>query len=217
MAAKKDLKQTIINTFMDHVLVHNKIPSSVYTFCKALKIDESEFYKHFASFTNLEEHIFVLFFEKSTDLVASDASYENYNSREKLLTLYYTLFEMFTANRSYVVWSIGDHKKITFNELKKFKAFKIAFTNFIDSLDLKLANFNNSKIKSFSEKSVREGAWLQLLITIKFWLDDTSNSFEKTDIYIEKSVNTSFDIIDTSPINSLVDLGKFIFNEKIKM
>ena len=217
MAAKKDLKQTIINTFMDHVLVHDKMPSSVYTFCKAIKIDESEFYKHFASFSNLEEHIFVLFFNKSMELVASDASYENYNSREKLLTLYYTLFEMFTANRSYVVWSIGDHKKITFNELKKFKALKAAFTNFIDSLNLKLANFDNSKIKSFSDKSVKEAAWLQLLITIKFWLDDTSNSFEKTDIYIEKSVNTSFDIIDTTPINSLVDLGKFIFNEKIKM
>lgn len=217
MAAKKDFKQTIINTFMDHVLVHDKMPSSVYTFCKTIKIDESEFYKHFASFSNLEEHIFVLFFNKSMELVASDASYENYNSREKLLTLYYTLFEMFTANRSYVVWSIGDHKKITFNELKKFKALKAAFTNFIDSLDLKLANFDNSKIKSFSDKSVKEAAWLQLLITIKFWLDDTSNSFEKTDIYIEKSVNTSFDIIDTTPINSLVDLGKFIFNEKIKM
>lgn len=217
MAVKKDLKQTIINTFMDHVLVHDAMPSSVYTFCKAIKIDESEFYKHFASFSNLEEHIYELFFNKSMELVTSDTSYENYNSREKLLTLYYTLFEMFTANRSYVVWSIGDHKKITFNELKKFKVLKAAFTNFIDSLDLKLANFDNSKIKSFSDKSVKEAAWLQLLITIKFWLDDTSNSFEKTDIYIEKSVNTSFDIIDTTPINSLVDLGKFIFNEKIKM
>ena len=101
--------------------------------------------------------------------------------------------------------------------MKKFKALKAVFTNFIDSLDLKLANFDNSKIKSFSDKSVKEAAWLQLLLTIKFWLDDTSNSFEKTDIYIEKSVNTSFDIIDTTPINSLVDLGKFIFNEKIKM
>ena len=50
----------------------------------------------------------------------------------------------------------------------------------------------------------------------KVWLDDTSKSFEKTDVYIEKSVNTSFDIIDTTPINSLVDLGSF-FNEKIKM
>ena len=50
----------------------------------------------------------------------------------------------------------------------------------------------------------------------KILVDDTSKSFEKTDIYIEKSVNTSFDIIDTTPINSLVDLGKFIFNEKLK-
>ena len=217
MAAKKNTKQLFIDAFMDYVLVHNKIPSSIYTFCKDLKQEESEFYKHFASFNNLEEHIFSIFFEKSLELVTNEPSYEGYNSREKLLTVYYTLFEMFTANRSYVVWSIGDHKKPTVSELKKFKAFKTAFTQYITTLNLKLANFSNSKIKSFSERSVNEAAWLQLLITIKFWLDDTSKSFEKTDIYIEKSINTSFDIIDTSPIESIIDLGKFIFNEKIKI
>jgi hypothetical protein len=50
---------------------------------------------------------------------------------------------------------------------------------------------------------------------MKFWLDDTSSSFEKTDIYIEKSVNTSFDIFNTKPLKSLIDFGKFIFKEKI--
>ena len=92
------------------------------------------------------------------------------------------------------------------------------FQSILQTYKVDTLTFDNyGQIKSFSEKSVKEAAWLQLLITIKFWLDDTSNSFEKTDIYIEKSVNTSFDIIDTTPINSLVDLGKFIFNEKIKM
>ena len=85
MAAKKDSKQIIINAFMDHVLIHDKLPSSVYIFCKELKIDESEFYKYFASFSNLEEHIFVLFFDKSMDLITSDASFEKYNSEKSFL------------------------------------------------------------------------------------------------------------------------------------
>ena len=41
-------------------------------------------------------------------------------------------------------------------------------------------------------------------------------SFEKTDVFIEKSVNTSFDVLDVAPIKSLIDFGKFIFKEKVK-
>ena len=52
---------------------------------------------------------------------------------------------------------------------------------------------------------------------MKFWIDDTSSSFEKTDIFIEKSVNTSFDVLNIAPLKSLIDFGKFIFKEKIKM
>jgi tetracycline repressor-like protein len=50
---------------------------------------------------------------------------------------------------------------------------------------------------------------------MKFWIDDTSPSFEKTDIYIEKSVQASFDLIDTTPLKSLIDFGKFLYKEKI--
>jgi hypothetical protein len=55
------------------------------------------------------------------------------------------------------------------------------------------------------------------LITIKFWLDDTSAAFEKTDIFIEKAVNTSFDLVNIKPLESLIDLGKFLFKEKMNL
>ena len=47
---------------MDHVLIHDKLPSSVYIFCKELKIDESEFTST-SLFSNLEEHIFAIFYK----------------------------------------------------------------------------------------------------------------------------------------------------------
>ncbi|PIV19236.1 MAG: heat-shock protein, partial [Flavobacteriales bacterium CG03_land_8_20_14_0_80_35_15] len=67
----------------------------------------------------------------------------------------------------------------------------------------------------FQEKSLEESAWIQLLITMKFWLDDTSASFEKTDIFIEKSLNASFDLLNVQPLKSIIDLGKFLFKEKM--
>ena len=54
------------------------------------------------------------------------------------------------------------------------------------------------------------------MATLKFWLEDTSPNFEKTDIFIEKSVDTSFEIFEIKPLKKLIDLGKFLFNEKVK-
>ena len=67
------------------------------------------------------------------------------------------------------------------------------------------------QFEKIQENALKESAWFQLLLTIKFWLDDTSASFEKTDIYIEKSVNTTFDVLDIAPLRSVIDLGKFLF------
>ena len=71
------------------------------------------------------------------------------------------------------------------------------------------------KLQEFQEKATTESFWFQFLLTIKFWLDDSSAAFEKTDIYIEKSVKASFELMNITPLDSLIDFGKFIFKEKI--
>ena len=59
-----------------------------------------------------------------------------------------------------------------------------------------------------------EGAWMQLLFLLKYWMDDNSPKFERTDVAIEKSVNVIFDVFDSTPLESLLDFGKFLFKER---
>ena len=44
-------------------------------------------------------------------------------------------------------------------------------------------------------------------------MEDSSPRFEKTDMAIEKSVNTIFDLFDNTPLDSIVDFGKFLYKE----
>ena len=97
------------------------------------------------------------------------------------------------------------------SELKK------GFTAYIDSLDIETLDIKEERIDKLQRRAMQESAWIQLLLTMKFWMDDTSASFEKTDIFIEKSVNTSFDIFNIAPLKSVIDLGKFLFKEKMQM
>jgi hypothetical protein len=45
-------------------------------------------------------------------------------------------------------------------------------------------------------------------------LKDTSPNFEKTDLFIEKSVKASFEILEALPVQSVLDLGKFLWKER---
>jgi hypothetical protein len=54
------------------------------------------------------------------------------------------------------------------------------------------------------------------MFLLKFWIDDSSAEFEKTDIAIEKSVNTIFDVFDNTPLEQVIDFGKFLYKERMK-
>jgi len=94
---------------------------------------------------------------------------------------------------------------------------KRCFTNYITELNIETIDFKQEKANNVQQKAIEESAWMQLLITIHFWMNDTSPSFEKTDIFIEKTVNTSFDLLNTTPLKSVLDLGKFLYKEKMNV
>ncbi len=217
MAKKKNISaEDIISFYMDYVLENEKQPSSVYKFSKSNNFDEAIFYNFFNSFETLEKEVFNAFYNHTIRALKADKAYEDFNSRTKLLSFYYTFFEMLTANRSYVVYALSKHK----NKLKNvsmLSTLKKSFATYITSLEIETIDLKQEKLEKIQQKTITESAWLQLLITLKFWLDDTSSSFEKTDIFIEKSVNTTFDLLDTKPLQSIIDLGKFIYKEKVNM
>jgi hypothetical protein len=217
MAKKKELtKENIISYYMDYVLEYNKNPNSVYNFAKINGFEESIFYNFFGSFEAIEKHIFKAFYDNTLNALESSESYETFDARNKLLSFYYTFFENLTANRSYVVYALDSNKK-NLKGLQALTELKKSFNAYLGNLDIETLDIKDAKIEKIQTKAIQESAWVQLMITLKFWLDDTSASFEKTDIFIEKSVNTSFDILNIAPIKSVIDFGKFIFKEKMHM
>lgn len=217
MAKKKNItKNDLISMYMDYVLENNNQPKSVNAFSKENNFEEAIFYRYYGSFRALEEGVFKTFFDNTHAALEQSEDYKSFDARNKLLTFYYTFFENLTANRSYVVYAIEGSK----NHLKKMKTLaglKKSFADFIDDLGIETFDIENERFDKIQKRSIKESAWLQLLLTMKFWLEDTSPSFEKTDIFIEKSLKASFDLIDTTPLKSVIDLGKFLFKETMKM
>lgn len=217
MATKKTIltRDKIVSMYMNYRLENNDQPKSVYQFSKINGFEESQFYSFFGTLESVEKEIFKIFLENTVALIKKDPAYEAYDMKSKMLSFYFTFFELLSANRSYVVMSLKEHQNQLKN-LMQLSGLRIEFKNYITQIISDEVRTQHEKFQNFQEKAIQETSWIQFLLTMKFWLDDESPAFEKTDIYIEKSVKATFELMNIAPIDSIIDFGKFIFKEKIQ-
>ena len=202
----------IISSFMDYTLLTENYPKSVYNFCKKNDIQEKTFYKDFGSLDAIKKMIWQSFYENAMSLLEKDKNFDVSSPKEKLLSFYFTFFEVLLLNRSYVLFVLSEEEKIL-SKMGNLKTLRILFKGFATEL-IEEGNINKSSYLQHSPKIFSEAAWLQLCFLLKFWVEDTSESFEKTDQAIEKSVQTAFDVFENTPLSTLIDFGKFLWKEK---
>lgn len=216
MVKKKKISASDIITFyMDYVVEHECKPDSVEDFAELHQFEDVIFYNHFASFKELEKTIYNVLFENSLVVLKQTPEYLSFSNKDKLLSLYYTFFENLALNQDYIKLSLKGFE----NQLKALSVFSMlrnSFIGYIDELNLETFNLNVDSIENIQKRTIKESAWIQLLFTIKFWLDDNSEAFEKTDIFIEKSINTSMELLDTKSLHNIIDFAKFLYKEKVK-
>ncbi len=209
--AKTDNKIKIREAYIDYVLTHSKTPESIYAFTKSIGIEEAEFYKQFSGFEAIESSIWRSFFNHTLETIKSQDVYEGYSSREKILSFYFGLIEHLKSHRSYVTWSFKKVKKVQFSMPYFLNDFKKMFEEYADEvIQQGIASTEIIERKFISDK-YKDALWLQLMFIINFWTDDHSTDFERTDEAIEKGLNVTFDLMATSPLDSMIEYGKFLF------
>ena len=211
---KSITRDSIISAYMEYVLENEQTPKSVYKFSKENDMTEQEFYNFFGSFDGLRNEIWNTFFDHSLKLIHKDKNFEGFSNQEKMLTFFFTFFEMLTANRSYVLFALKENKDMM-KSLSQLKGLRIRVKEFASELINEKNEEKNLKILKQPVSVFSEGAWLQTLFILKYWMEDNSPSVEKTDVVIEKSVRAIFDVFDNTPLESVVDFGKFLWKDKM--
>jgi AcrR family transcriptional regulator len=212
--SKKPERKELMSAYMTDTLEAERFPVSVYKFCKAHKISEMDFYAHFGSLESLQKELWISFFTQTTELLDKDDAYTGYGNREKLLSFFFTFFELLGLNRSYVLFALG-RPDTRIQELEQLKGLRRNLKAFAKELIMEANSEKSNRITRHNPEVFSEGAWLQLLFLLRFWLQDGSPGFEKTDMAIEKSVNTIFDVFDNTPLERVLDFGKFLYKEHL--
>ncbi len=213
MAKKKNpTKIDILTLYMEFVSEFRMRPDNISDFCNNVNLKESDFEKHFSSFKKVEKTVFKELFKNSIEVLEESEDFAAFDGKNKLLSLYFTFFENLNLNRAYmevVLKGCSNHLK----SHKSLTGLKKQFIGFINTLELSESFLPIEGLEKVQQTVVSQTAWVQFLVTIKFWLEDKSESFEKTDIFIEKSINTSFELLENKFLKNAFDLGKFVYKE----
>ncbi|MBD8081484.1 TetR/AcrR family transcriptional regulator [Chryseobacterium caseinilyticum] len=209
-------KERIFELYGDYILNHGKRPLNVYRFAKDNEFEEKDFYDFFAGFEQIERQILVSLFEKSVELASEVNMAQDISSKEKLLNVYYIFFENLAMNRSLVLMILGNNKMHAAKISTQLREMHREYIRTMDFKDWEIIEKARENVRDAHQKAREEALWLHLVSAVEFWKKDTSPAFEKTDIYIEKTIDTGFELMDNEPLRKLADLGKFLFKEKFK-
>jgi len=206
-------EEKIIKAYVEHVLEHGTRPASIFKFVKELKIKEEVFYESFNSFENIDKQIWLDLFQETINRLHTDEVFEEYSVREKLLAFFYTWIEVLKSQRSFILETTPKAQK---PDLKPANLTYVrdAFKEFINDLMLEAKETEEVKTRPYISDRYEDAIWVQFLFLINFWIKDDSRGFEKTDAAIEKSVNLAFDLMGRGPLDTMVDFGKFLFQNR---
>ena len=214
----KDInKEKLLSLYGDYILSNGEKPKNIYLFAKENDFEEENFYQYFSGFEQIEKEILNHFFTKSLELCEQTENWNEMTSKEKLLNLHFTFFENLTMNRSLVLMILGETKRKEWIILQELRKNFLEFTKQLSFENLEILEKAKESIKNFNEKTREEALWLHFISIIEFWKKDQSPSFEKTDLYIEKTIDTGFEFINNEPLKKVMDLGKFLWKEKFKV
>jgi len=216
MAKRKLTSEILIEKYIDTFLLHPEELSSVYKFCKFINIEEAQFYSFYSSFEALENNIFLGLFEATLATLHDSKEYNDFDDRNKLLLFYYTFFENLKLNRSAVKAIIGNNL-VHPNNQKKLSSLKKSFDTYMNTFELGFNLLDNDNIKQIESVGIKFASWSHFMLLMKYWLEDSSNNFENTDVLIEKSVNTGLDVLESNILSQMFDLGKFLLKDKINL
>lgn len=208
-----DKSELFLQEYIKYVLENGKQPSTVYQFTKSLGFEEKEFYEYFNSFNAIERLIWKGFIDQTIDQIESEEIYNQYTVREKFLAFYFTIIETFKNNRSFIIYSLGRFKKTDTNP-EVLKDLKEQFIYFANELLNEAKETDEIVNRTFISERYQDGLWLQFLFVLNFWIKDNSQKFEKTDAAIEKAVHLSFDLMGKSPLDTMIDFAKFLYQNK---
>lgn len=205
--------QDIKTEYIKYVNTKNRRPYTDFGFIKDTGTNEKEFKEMFGSLLAIEQSIWAEWFDETENDLRSEAVFEQYSVREKVLALNFTFIEKLKANRLFA--------ELTLQPLSSFKlscdvlnSLEVSFSMFVKHLVEEGIFSGEIAERPLITQYYKQFLWFQFLTMIRFWVKDNSTNNENTDAFVEKSVNFAFDMLSRNVADSAFDFVKFWWQQR---
>ncbi len=205
---KKDPRSIISEAYMATLQQEGHGPVSVHRFCEDLGIGEKDFYMAFPNLDAVEKHFWKAWIESIVTAVSAGKEWRSFSAKERHLAFLFAFSGEALEQRSLLEQRFG---KITL----------LCNPSSLDGLKSSLKDFAGDLIQYGMEKGeiAHRGAlgnfypevlYIHWRSVLEYFLKDESQGFERTDAFIEKTVEFAFDLLRTQAIDSAADLVRFL-------
>ena len=200
-------KEQITEAYVAYFERHGHKPGSMLTFCRDSNLTEGQVYPIFSSLDRIEQACWEQLFEEVVQKLHEDETFRQYSVREKTLAFFFTFFQDALPHRSFVLATAGSLRE---PKLLQWKHFRHGFREFFRSLAEEAVERDELPSRFNMQRFYAEGAWVQFLFLINFWIKDDSEAFASTDEAIERSVNLIFDLGANRTLDQGLDFARFL-------
>lgn len=209
-----DTRQQILEAYTQYLREQGEPPVSTFRFAQSLGLDERAFFSVFSNMDAVESAMWAELVKKVSTAIETRSEgageWAAFSAKQRMLTFHLTFCEEALAWRSLLLHRVG---KIGFLARPAYlRGFEKEFRAFASRIIAHGVAKGEIAERGPAASLYPEVFYVHFRSVIDFHLKDESESYERTDAYIEKSVTLAFELLGKQAIDAAVDFGKFLLS-----
>ena len=202
------VRQSILDTYIAQLQKTGKTHISVHSLCLDLKIGEKEFYGEFPSLSAVEKHFWKGWIESIIDAVSSGKEWGAFSAKEQYLAFLFAFAGEALEHRSLLEQRFSNLTLLCSPDT--LDGLKSSFKDFASGIIARGMESGEIAHRGPLGNVYPEVLYIHWRSVLEYFLKDESTRFERTDAFIEKTVELAFDLLRTQAVDSAADLIRFL-------
>ena len=195
-----ELETKIIEVYRN-LLISGETEINSYTLSQKAEISEKEFFECFSSADDVGRRIWTNLGDAIIEALSGSELYNSYPPRQKILSYYFTFFEVALNERTFI--------ERTFTNSKLTRAYKDKFKLFIGDIVQEGIASEDIKERLSLSNYYPEVLWDLHLKLVRFWLNDSSDKFVETEKAVEMYSRIPLELMGPNLLDSMFETVKF--------
>ena len=211
---KTETRKKIISASVEIMIEKGLKNATMREIAKKAEIGDATIYNYFPTKESIIYGYYQDQFEEVIERIKKVDDFNEYNLQEQLQSFFETNLEVFLPDREFihetfnvVFFSIGQ-------SYSRLKPIRTLFYDVVDDIFLAAIEVGEIPEQVFGE-IVYQLFWDYYIGLVTYWLNDQSDQFTDTSLFIDKSLDLAVAFLKAGILNKLFNMASFLFKNHI--